>query len=185
MMVARRLVEVTVVAGLVASVFVGTRGDDVKPVPLGVLRDGFEGPRPSWQRESSDTTVDLHVHERSQRAAHDGRLSERFEFKAGVGSQFFVSYATPPVPVTDELSVSLYVRATRPGVRIYARVRLPADVDPETKAPSFVLVPGTIFDQVDRWQRLESARHAPRNRAASPRAQGSLASAGNAERGLY
>ena len=32
---------------------------------------------------------------------------------------------------------------------------LPEDVDPETRAPSFLLIPGTIYDRVDRWQRLE------------------------------
>jgi hypothetical protein len=161
MSVASRLLEVTVSAGLLVGAFVGTSGDDAKPPPAGALRDGFEDPRPNWQREASDTTVNLVAHERSQRAAHDGRLSERFQFVAGLGSQFFVSYTTPQVPVTDDLSVSLYVRANRPGLRIYGRIVLPADVDPETKAPSFVLVPGTIFDQVDRWQRLELLNMVP------------------------
>ena len=155
MFVARRLVGMMVLAVLVVGLLVATRGDDLKPPPAGALRDGFEGSRVSWQREASDATVNLVAHERSQRAAHSGRLSERFQFDARLGSQFFVSYSTPPVPVTDELAVSLYVRANRPGVRLYGRVVLPADVDPDTKAPSFVLVPGTIFDQADRWERLE------------------------------
>ena len=41
------------------------------------------------------------------------------------------------------------------------RVVLPADIDPETKAPSFVMVPGTIFDQPDRWQKLELVHMLP------------------------
>jgi hypothetical protein len=155
MFVARRLVGMMVLAVFVVGVLVATKGDDLKEPPAGALRDGFEGARVSWQREASDATVNLVAHERSQRAAHGGRLSERFQFDARLGSQFFLSYSTPPVPVTDELSVSLYVRANRPGVRLYGRVVLPADVDPETKAASFVLVPGTIFDQADRWERLE------------------------------
>src|SRR4029078_4287376 len=53
------------------------------------------------------------------------------------------------------LEAAVYVRANRIGVQLYARVVLPADVDPETRAPSFVLIPGTIYDRVDRWQRLE------------------------------
>ncbi len=72
-----------------------------------------------------------------------------------------MSYATPQVPVTDDLSVSVFVRANRSGVRIYGRVVLPADIDPETKTPSFVMVPGTIFDQPDRWQKLELVQMMP------------------------
>jgi hypothetical protein len=134
---------------------------DRKPTGSDVLRDGFETPEPSWQRESVDTTVKLEVQDRSDRAAHDGRLSERFRFEAGNGSQFFVSYATPPVPVSDELSISLYARSNRAGVRIYARIVLPEDRDPQTRAPSYVLVPGTIFTQTDRWERLELVHMMP------------------------
>ena len=105
--------------------------------------------------------MDLRVQDRSQRAAHGGRLSEHFEFETADGSQIFVSYATPRVPVSDDLNVSLFVRANRGGVQLFARVVLPADIDPDTKAPSFVMVPGTVFDQVDRWQKLEVVHMTP------------------------
>ncbi len=72
-----------------------------------------------------------------------------------------MSYATPKIPVSDDLKIGLYVRSDRAGVRIHARIVLPADVDPETKAPSYVLVAGTIFDQVDRWQKLELVQMMP------------------------
>ena len=45
--------------------------------------------------------------------------------------------------------------ANRAGAQVFARVVLPADTDPETKQPSFVLVPGTVYDNVDGWQRFE------------------------------
>ena len=126
-----------------------------------VLRDGFETPQPVWESEHTDTVIKLIEHDRSERAAHGGRLSEHFHFEAGPGSQFFVSYATPKIPVSDDLRIGLYVRSDRAGVRIHARIVLPADVDPETKAPSYVLVAGTIFDQVDRWQKLELVQMMP------------------------
>ena len=97
----------------------------------------------------------LLAHDRSDRAAHGGRLSEHFHFEAGAGSQFFVSYALPKVPVIGDLNVSLHVRSNRSGVQLFGRVVLPADIDPETKSPSFVMVPGTVFNRVDRWERLE------------------------------
>ncbi len=121
----------------------------------GTIHDDFESDRPVWRQEQTDTTVNLVAHERSPLAAHDGRLSERFAFTAGLGSAFYFSYALPKIPVSDELRASVYARSKRAGVRVYGRVILPADTDPETGQPSFVLVPGTIYENVDRWQRLE------------------------------
>jgi hypothetical protein len=162
MVVTRRFVCVAVTAGLLAVVLIATgAGADKETGPSEVFRDGFETPQPCWQSEYTDTTVKLQAHDRSERAAREGRLSERFQFVAGSGSQFFVSYETPRVPVSDLLSASLYVRSSRAGVQIFARIVFPSDVDPVTKAPSFVLVPGTIFDQTERWQRLELAHMLP------------------------
>ncbi len=164
MFVARRLVEVIVAAGMIVGLLLASdRGDDKQPASsgTGALRDGFEEPQTIWLREYSDATVNLIAHERSQRAARGGHLSERFHFEAGAGSRFFVSYATPKIPVSDDLNVVLHVRSSRAGIQIFLRVVLPADVDPQTKAPTFILVPGPIFDQVDRWQRLEMSHIRP------------------------
>ncbi|WP_165250588.1 hypothetical protein [Paludisphaera soli] len=129
--------------------------------PPGVLHDGFESSAAVWRREHTDTTINLLAQERSDRAAHDGRLSERFQFEAEPGSQFFVSYPLPNIPVTDALEASLSVRANRAGAQLFVRVVLPKDVDPESRAPSFVLVPGTVFDRVDRWQTLDVTQIPP------------------------
>lgn len=123
--------------------------------PARTIRDGFETPGTAWVQEQTDATINLYAHDRSKRAAHDGALSEHLQFESGPGSSFFYSYSLPKVPVTDDLRVSLFVRANRSGVRVFARVILPADTDPDTGQPSFVLVPGTIYDNVDRWQRIE------------------------------
>jgi hypothetical protein len=162
MFVARRLVEALSSAVMLVGLLVVSRGDEGKQSARSqILRESFETAEPAWQREYTDTTVKLLAQDRSQRAAHDGQLSERFQFEAGPGGQFFVSYATPKVPVSDDLNVSLYVRSNRAGVQLFGRVVLPSDVDPETRAPSFLLVPGTIFDEPDRWQRLELAHMLP------------------------
>jgi hypothetical protein len=135
-------------------------GDEPKAAAVS-LHDSFESEQTVWEREHTDTTINLIVQDRSVRAAHDGNLSEHFQFEADPGSQFFVSYALPKVPVTPRLEASLYVRANRAGVQLYGRVVLPEDIDPETRAPSFVLIAGTIFDRVDRWQRLELSHMLP------------------------
>jgi hypothetical protein len=157
MHVARCWITIVISAGLLAAPGLarGGAGDDSPKPPAASLHDSFETPRVAWEREHTDTTINLISHDRSVRAAHDGNQSERFEFEADAGSQFFVSYALPKIPVTEALQAVLYVRSSRVGVQLYGRVVLPEDIDPETRAPSFVLIPGTIYDRVDRWQRLE------------------------------
>ncbi|MGE3820656.1 MAG: hypothetical protein AB7I30_14680, partial [Isosphaeraceae bacterium] len=131
--------------------------DDEPEAPSGEILDGFESPATIWRQEQTDATIQLVAHDRSDRAAREGKTSERFQFGAGLGSVFYYSYPLPNVPVTESLKASLSVRGTRSGVQLFARVVLPADTDPETKRPSFLLIPGTIYNEVDRWQRLEIA----------------------------
>jgi hypothetical protein len=152
----RRTIVVTALLLSAASAAIGA--DDPKS---SAIHDGFESPRPVWRQEQTDATVRLLGHERSRRAAHDGQLSERFQFVAGVGSSFFYSYPIPRIPVTDDLKVELYVRSNRSGVRLYGRIVLPKDVDPETRQPSYVMVPGTAYEHVDRWQRIELVNMGP------------------------
>ena len=120
-----------------------------------VVRDGFESAKTSWRREQTDASVTIEAHERSQRAAHEGRSSERFAFRAGGGSVLYYSLKVPKVVISDDARASVYVRADRPGAQLFGRVVLPADVDPETGQPSFLLVAGESVTAADRWQKLE------------------------------
>ena len=122
---------------------------------VAVIRDGFEGPTPVWRREESDAPVEIFTHERTKRVAHEGVQSEFFEFKAGIGGGLYYSYALPRIPVTDSLTIALDVRSNRVGMQFLARVVLPADVDPDSGQPSFVLIPGTSYEGAERWQKIE------------------------------
>jgi hypothetical protein len=121
----------------------------------GSIRDGFESEKPVWRQEKTDTEVRLYAHDRSKGSVREGQTAEHFQFEAGNGSGFYFSYALPRIPITPTLGVSLQVRSDHSGQQLLARVVLPADIDPETNRPSFVLVPGTILDVSDRWARLE------------------------------
>ena len=126
------------------------------PSSTETYRDGFEGDRPSWRQEEADLTVRLKTHERSELARHEGTHSERFVFTTeGSGSSLYYSLPLPKIPLAPEMEVALYARANQPGVQLLVRVVLPADRDPDTGLPSFLLVPGTIADNADRWERLE------------------------------
>ncbi len=119
------------------------------------IRDGFETPRVAWRQEQTDAPIRIFAQERTRRAAHEGQFSEGFQFEAGLGGGLYYSYALPRIPVTEDLKVGLYVRSNRTGVQLLGRVVLPADVDPESGRPSFVLVPGTSYEGADRWQKIE------------------------------
>ena len=122
-----------------------------------VVRDGFESAKTSWRREQTDAAVTVEAHERSARAAHEGRTSERFAFRAAGGSVLYYSLKVPKVLISDDAHASVYVRANRPGAQLFGRVVLPGDVDPETGRPSFLLVAGQSVTAADRWQKLELA----------------------------
>jgi len=125
------------------------------------LRDGFESPKVAWRQERTDATVKIYTHERSNRAAHEGQQSEQFQFEAdGIGGLYF-SYKLPNIPVTRALKVGLYLRSNRSGAQLLGRVILPDDIDPDSRAPSYVMVPGTVFENSDRWQKLELAEMLP------------------------
>lgn len=126
------------------------------PPEIRMLRDGFESGPIAWKRERAEasTTVTLREHDRSDRFARAGRFSERIAFDAGPGSGFYFSYPLPRVPATRAFEGSVHLRANRPGARLYAKVVLPADTDPETGRPSHVMVPGDAYEETDRWQRL-------------------------------
>ncbi len=126
-----------------------------EPPPVASIVDDFESAVPTWREEQTDTSFLLKTHERSALSAHDGRQSERFVFEAGAGSVLYYSYRLPRIPLTDALKASLYVRSNRTGVRLYARVVLPDDKDPDTGQPAFLLISGTSVDTPDRWQRVE------------------------------
>ena len=89
-----RLIATVITAGTLVLAGSITRGAGDEPKsPPASLRDGFETAQVCWEREHTDTTINLIAQERSVRAAHEGKLSERFDFEAEAGSQFFVSYA--------------------------------------------------------------------------------------------
>jgi len=142
-----------ILVALVLAILGGVEAADSKPSET--IRDGFEGPNKAWRQEQPDATIEIYSHDRTRRAAHEGAQSEGFEFKAGIGGGLYYSYATPKIPITDDLAVSMYVRSNRTGMQFLARVVLPADIDPDSRRPQFILVPSTMYEAADRWQKIE------------------------------
>src|SRR5262245_89023 len=90
-----------------------------------ILEDDFEGPQPSWRAGEADATYRLEAQQRVRGGAHGGNGSERLQIAAGTGSYVYFSHSIAPARVVAELSPSVWVKSSRPGTQILARVVLP------------------------------------------------------------
>src|SRR5262249_39908935 len=62
-------------------------------------------------------------------------------------------------PVSDELSISVWVKANRPGVQLLARVVLPHERNPQRiDEPLTTVIRGDLYQLTGRPQRLELRR---------------------------
>src|SRR5205823_229247 len=100
----------------------------------GIYRDGFDGKQTAWVKGGANVPFTEDAHEITTESAHTFPSSEylrlRVEPTAALNPFVYYRYATPPAPVTEELSVSLRVRASRPGVQLLARLVLPRERNP-------------------------------------------------------
>jgi hypothetical protein len=124
-----------------------------------VHRNGFEGRNPAWTRASADAPFDETVHQITDQGAHDGQRAEYLQIKAGQGSYIYYQYPTGRAPVSEELSAGVWVKTSRPGVQLLARVVLPHEPDPNNlESRLTTLLRGDVYRQIGRWQRLEIGR---------------------------
>lgn len=123
---------------------------------LQVHREGFEGPAVSWQKGRANVSHRELAHERTNQTAHSGRQSEHIRLHAEQGT--FIHYYHPvgKAVLLNELVVSVWVKANRPGVQLLARLVLPRERDPQNlDQPLTTLLRGDTYELVGRWQRLE------------------------------
>jgi hypothetical protein len=121
-----------------------------------VLQQGFEGRDPVWVKGQADAAYKEITHKIiDDPAAHGGQRTEYFQFQAEQGSFIHYTYDIGRAPVTDDLNVILWVKASRPGVQVLCRVVLPKEHDP--KHPDQLLttiVRGDAYERVGRWDPL-------------------------------
>ena len=96
-----------------------------------VLQFGFEGKETFFRQGKSDASISLMKHQLSDESAHTGQKSELIQFTAGNGQFAHFFYDFGQAQVTDELNISLWVKANRPGMQLFCRVILPKERDPK------------------------------------------------------
>jgi hypothetical protein len=120
-----------------------------------VLQYGFETRDPIWVKGFSDAPFKELVHKLTEESAHNGQRSEQISVDAEQGTFIHYTYDIGKAPIADELNVSLWVKANRPGVQLLCRVVLPRERDPRNlEQPLTTLVRGDAYQLTGRWQQL-------------------------------
>lgn len=140
--VALHSAAIRLVVALVTSAFVGVTA-------AGPLEDGCEGPEVSWRPVPAAGTRVVE-HARSAEKPHRGARCERLVLDASGTATVSLEYPLGPAAAIDELRATVWVRCSRPHVRLAARVRLAG-----SSHPVDVLVPGTATVDIGPWERLE------------------------------
>lgn len=120
-----------------------------------VLQIGFEGRELTFKPGKSDASVTGIRHELTTETAHTGQKSEWIQFTAGNGQFVHYQHSFGQAPITDELNISLWAKANRPGMQLYCRVVLPKERDPKNlEQPLTLMVKGDAYQLTGRWQQV-------------------------------
>ena len=135
---------------LVAALVVGA-----DPAPPSYRHDAEDGVlRWRLSKPESDAPIAAVRHVRSDQTAHSGRFSEHVAFTAGNGTRVLLSHDVGQARVLEELRVSVWVNANRPGAQLIGRVVLPESRDPETGKRVTAILYGDNYSTPGQWQRL-------------------------------
>lgn len=116
--------------------------------------ESFEGPQPSWRVLGSDGQYVVRVQQRTDQISHTGQRSEWLQVWGNGGTFIHAEHPVGRARVIEDLRVSVWVRADRPGVELLARIVLPSTNDPHTGKPLAALIAGNSYRNVGRWQEL-------------------------------
>jgi hypothetical protein len=126
-----------------------------------IHRNGFEIREPVWVKGTADAPFRELVHDITDATAHTGQSAEHLQISSEPGSYIYYYYSTGRAPISDDLSISFWVKANRPGVQLLARLVLPKERNPTNlDEPLTTLLRGDLYQPVSRWQRLELRRPA-------------------------
>jgi hypothetical protein len=149
-----RIALVFLTAGLVAvlTLYGPARGQQVH-------RNSFENRAPAWVKGQADAKFTEVVHEVTDQTAHTGQWSEHLQVDAERGSYVQYLYNLGRAPLSEDLDISLWVKANRPGVQFMARLVLPHERKPgDLNEPLTTMLRGERYQLVNRWERLELRR---------------------------
>ncbi len=119
-----------------------------------VLDEQFDGPSPTW-RVRPAAGVRVLAQQRTQ-APHADRptSAERLVLLCPPGYAAQLERTVGNLPVLDELTIEVVLRANRPGVQLAAEIVFPRTNDPATGKPVSTMVHGLRYSEPGQWQNL-------------------------------
>jgi hypothetical protein len=124
-----------------------------------VVRNGFEGLKPVWEKGAADAPYEEKIHAITDLAFHDGKRSEYLQLEAKQGSFIYYQYPVGRAPIGEELAVGTWLKADRPGIQILARVVLPNERDPGNLGNLVTTyLRGDTYQTAGQWKRLAIGR---------------------------
>lgn len=124
-----------------------------------IHRHGFNGRTTVLVRGEANVKVEELEHDISTLSFKSQPASEHLKLRveAADGDAAFIHYVyeTPPAPVSEVLAAGVWVKATRPGVQLRARVVFPKEPDPANpQAALTMLVVGSTYEKARQWDKL-------------------------------
>ncbi len=120
-----------------------------------VLQNPFEGRETLWVQGAHDAPYEETLHRLTEDSKHNGQRSETIQLQAQVGNFIHYTYDVGRAPITEDLNLTLWVRANRPGTQLLCRVVLPRERDPNNPQDLLTsLVAVDTYKLVNRWQPL-------------------------------
>src|SRR5262249_38521116 len=95
------------------------------------LEHAFEPGNPIWLPGPFNAAYKEIKHTLTDETAHSGQKSELIQLTAEQGSFIYYTFPIGKALVTEELNISLWVKANRPGMQLLCRVVLPRERDPK------------------------------------------------------
>jgi hypothetical protein len=118
-------------------------------------RNPFEARTTSWHQGAADVPFKELAHETSTLTARAGKQSEYVKLTAEQGTHIYYVYPVGKADLLDELTISIWIKANRPGVQFLARLVLPRERDLQNlDQPLTTLIRGDTYQLPGRWQPL-------------------------------
>lgn len=118
-------------------------------------QQGFESKKTLFVAGASDANPKLLKHERTNETAHGGQGSESIHLSLQQGTHAHYSANIGRAAIEEELELTIWVKANRPGTQLMARVVLPNERDPDNlNRPLTTFIRGDRYKFTGRWERL-------------------------------
>jgi hypothetical protein len=124
-----------------------------------IHRYPFETRDPVFIKGTADAPFQELVHDISDATSHGGQYSEHLQIASEQGNSIYYYYPTSRAPIGDDLNLSIWIKANRPGAQLAARLVLPKEHNPNNlDEPLTTILRGDVYQKVSRWQQLELRR---------------------------